>query len=66
MIAYTFGQLKLSEVNYLMHDLELGEIVFSLRIWRHYLYGVKGIHASLVFTISIIAKGPKYKVEVLA
>ncbi|WMV58880.1 hypothetical protein MTR67_052265 [Solanum verrucosum] len=24
-----------------MHYLELAEAVFSLKIWRHYLYGVK-------------------------
>nr|GFB76669.1 reverse transcriptase domain-containing protein [Tanacetum cinerariifolium] len=23
------------------HDLELGAVVFALRLWRHYLYGVK-------------------------
>ena len=29
------------EVNYTTHDLELGAVVFSLKIWRHYLYGTK-------------------------
>jgi len=24
-----------------MRDLELVEVVFALKIWRHYLYGVK-------------------------
>lgn len=24
-----------------MHDLELAPIVFTLNIWRHYLYGIK-------------------------
>nr|GFA52323.1 putative reverse transcriptase domain-containing protein [Tanacetum cinerariifolium] len=28
------------------HDLELGAVVFALRLWRHYLYGVK----CMVFT----------------
>nr|GFC60398.1 putative reverse transcriptase domain-containing protein [Tanacetum cinerariifolium] len=23
------------------HDLELGVVVFALKIWRHYLYGTK-------------------------
>ena len=23
------------------HDLELGAVVFALKIWRHYLYGTK-------------------------
>ena len=40
VIAYASRQLKKHEVNYLMHDLELAVVVFALRIWRHYLYGV--------------------------
>ncbi|GJT11352.1 putative reverse transcriptase domain-containing protein [Tanacetum coccineum] len=27
--------------NYTTHDLELGVVVFSLKMWRHYLYGTK-------------------------
>jgi hypothetical protein len=27
------------EINYLTHDLELGAIVHSLKMWRHYLRG---------------------------
>ncbi|GJY81410.1 putative reverse transcriptase domain-containing protein [Tanacetum coccineum] len=30
-----------SEKNYTTHDLELGAVVFALKIWRHYLYGTK-------------------------
>ncbi|GJS15981.1 putative reverse transcriptase domain-containing protein [Tanacetum coccineum] len=33
--------LKIHEKNYTTHDLELGAVVFALRIWRHYLYGTK-------------------------
>nr|GFA64135.1 putative reverse transcriptase domain-containing protein [Tanacetum cinerariifolium] len=33
--------LKNHEKNYTTHDLELGAIVFALKIWRHYLYGTK-------------------------
>ena len=29
------------ERNYLTHDLELASVVFALKQWRHYLYGVK-------------------------
>ncbi|GJZ17394.1 putative reverse transcriptase domain-containing protein [Tanacetum coccineum] len=29
------------EKNYTTHDLELGAVVFSLKMWRHYLYGIK-------------------------
>ena len=28
------------EQNYPTHDLELDAVVFALKIWRHYLYGV--------------------------
>nr|GEZ82302.1 retrotransposon protein, putative, Ty3-gypsy subclass [Tanacetum cinerariifolium] len=33
--------LRTHEENHMTHDLELGAIVFALRLWRHYLYGVK-------------------------
>ena len=41
VIAYASRQLKPYEVNYHTHDLELAAIVFALKIWRHYLFGVK-------------------------
>ena len=41
VIAYASRQLKRHKKNYPMHDLELAAIVFTLKIWRHYLYGEK-------------------------
>ncbi|GJZ60242.1 putative reverse transcriptase domain-containing protein [Tanacetum coccineum] len=41
VIAYASRQLKPNEENYTTHDLELGAVVFALKIWRHYLYGTK-------------------------
>ncbi|GKD88219.1 putative reverse transcriptase domain-containing protein [Tanacetum coccineum] len=41
VIAYASRQLKKHDKNYTSHDLELGAIVFALKIWRHYLYGTK-------------------------
>ncbi|GJY99935.1 putative reverse transcriptase domain-containing protein [Tanacetum coccineum] len=41
VIAYASRQLKIHEENYTTHDLELGAVVFALKIWRHYLYGTK-------------------------
>ncbi|GKB49760.1 putative reverse transcriptase domain-containing protein [Tanacetum coccineum] len=38
VIAYASCQLKVHEKNYTTHDLELGAIVFALKMWRHYLY----------------------------
>ncbi|GJY49732.1 putative reverse transcriptase domain-containing protein, partial [Tanacetum coccineum] len=46
LIAYASRQLKIHEKNYTTHDLELGAVVFALKIWRHYLYGTK----CMVFT----------------
>nr|GEW91228.1 putative reverse transcriptase domain-containing protein [Tanacetum cinerariifolium] len=43
VIAYTSRQLKIYEMNYTTHDLELGAVVFTLKIWRHYLYGTKSV-----------------------
>ena len=40
-IAYASRQLKTHEVNYATHGLELGVMVFTLKIMRHYLYGTK-------------------------
>ncbi|KAL5570097.1 hypothetical protein UlMin_026672 [Ulmus minor] len=40
VITYASRQLKDYEKNYPTHDLELAAIVFALKIWRHYLYGV--------------------------
>ena len=40
VIAYASRQLKKHEQNYPTHDLELAAVVFALRIWRNYLYGI--------------------------
>ncbi|GJQ90094.1 putative reverse transcriptase domain-containing protein [Tanacetum coccineum] len=43
VIAYASRQLKIYEKNYTTHDLELGAVMFALKIWRHYLYGTKSV-----------------------
>ena len=40
VISYASRKLKVHEKNYPTHDLELAAVVFALKIWRHYLYGV--------------------------
>ncbi|GJW40448.1 putative reverse transcriptase domain-containing protein [Tanacetum coccineum] len=40
-IAYASRQLKPHKENYITHDLELGAVVFALKIRKHYLYGTK-------------------------
>ncbi|GJW91705.1 putative reverse transcriptase domain-containing protein [Tanacetum coccineum] len=41
VIAYASRQLKVHEKNYTIHNLDLGAVVFALKMWRHYLYGTK-------------------------
>ncbi|GKA26228.1 putative reverse transcriptase domain-containing protein, partial [Tanacetum coccineum] len=42
--------------NYTTHNLELGAVVFALRLWRHYLYGTKCVvftdHKSLQYILN--------------
>ncbi|GKA96489.1 putative nucleotidyltransferase, ribonuclease H [Tanacetum coccineum] len=56
VIAYASRQLKIHEKNYTIHDLELGAVVFVLKIWRHYFYGTKNViymdHKSLQYIFS--------------
>nr|GFC68284.1 putative reverse transcriptase domain-containing protein [Tanacetum cinerariifolium] len=41
VISYASRQLKIHEKKYTTNDLELGAVVFALKIWRHYLYGTR-------------------------
>ncbi|GKE98393.1 putative reverse transcriptase domain-containing protein [Tanacetum coccineum] len=56
VIAYVSRQLKVHEENYTTHDLELGAVIFALRLWRHYLYGMKCVvftdHKSLRYILN--------------
>ena len=38
LVAYGSRQLKNHEQNYPTHDMELAAVVFTLKIWLHYLY----------------------------
>jgi hypothetical protein len=55
VVAYASRQLKTHEEKYTTHDLELGAVVFALKMWRHYLYGTKCVvftdHKSLQFIL---------------
>ncbi|GJR83299.1 putative reverse transcriptase domain-containing protein [Tanacetum coccineum] len=56
VIAYASRQLKVHKENYTIYDLELGAVVFALRVWRHYLYGMKCVvftdHKSLQYILN--------------
>ena len=41
VISYSSRKIKVHERNYPTNDLELAAVVFALKQWRHYLYGVK-------------------------
>ena len=53
VVAYGSHQLKNHEQNYPTHDMELEVVVFTLKIWCHYLYGeefeVYSYHKSLKY-----------------
>ncbi|GJT58246.1 putative reverse transcriptase domain-containing protein [Tanacetum coccineum] len=55
VIAYASWQLRTHEKNYTTHDLELGAVIFALRLWRHYLYETKCVvytdHKSLEYIL---------------
>ncbi|GJX53536.1 putative reverse transcriptase domain-containing protein [Tanacetum coccineum] len=57
VIAYASRQLKTHEENYTTHDLELGVVVFALKLWRRYLYGTKCVvytdHKSLQYILDL-------------
>ena len=40
MVAYAARKLKTHEQTYPTHNLELATVVFALKKWRHYFYGV--------------------------
>ena len=40
VVVYASRQLKVHERNYPTHDIELAAMVFALKIFRHYLFGV--------------------------
>jgi len=41
VITYGSRELKRHKQNYPTHNLELIAVVFTLKVWRHYLYGEK-------------------------
>lgn len=40
VITYSMWQLKVHDKTYYTYDLELASVLFALKIWRHYMYGV--------------------------
>nr|GEY27245.1 reverse transcriptase domain-containing protein [Tanacetum cinerariifolium] len=65
VISYASRQLKVHEKNYTTHDLELGAVVFALKIWRHYLYGTKWEANVVADTLSRKEREPLLRVRAL-
>ena len=51
VVAYVSRQLNPHEQNYPTHDLDLADVVFALKILRHYLYGEKCIIFLLIIRV---------------
>ncbi|GJS38191.1 putative reverse transcriptase domain-containing protein [Tanacetum coccineum] len=49
VIAYASRKLRVHEKNYTTHDLELGAVVFALKMWRHYLYGTNNYDCEIQY-----------------
>ncbi|GJS26706.1 putative reverse transcriptase domain-containing protein [Tanacetum coccineum] len=56
VIVYDSQQLKVHKENYTTHDLELGAVVFAIRLWRPLLYETKCVvftdHKSLQYILN--------------
>nr|GEV78589.1 putative reverse transcriptase domain-containing protein [Tanacetum cinerariifolium] len=56
--VYASRQLRVHEENYTTHDLELGAVIFALRLWRHYLFGTKDCQGrKAVYGVGLSWKG---------
>nr|GEU62485.1 putative reverse transcriptase domain-containing protein [Tanacetum cinerariifolium] len=56
LAGYYMRFIEVYEENYTTYELELGAVVFALRLWRHYLYGTKCVvftdHKSLQYILN--------------
>jgi hypothetical protein len=41
VICYKSWKLKEHKRNYVTHDLELTVVIHALKMWRHYIMGIK-------------------------
>ena len=37
VVSYKFGNVKEHENNYVTHDIQLGAIIYAVKMWQHYL-----------------------------
>nr|GFB47407.1 putative reverse transcriptase domain-containing protein [Tanacetum cinerariifolium] len=65
VISCASRRLKIHEKNYTTHDLELGAVVFALKIWRHSLYGTKWKANVIADALSRKEREPPLRVRAL-
>nr|GEY14064.1 putative reverse transcriptase domain-containing protein [Tanacetum cinerariifolium] len=65
VIAYASRQLKIQEKNYTAHDLELGAAVFTLKMWRHYLYRTRVRALVMTMVLNLPKKILEAQIEAL-
>ena len=46
VVCYESRKLNEHEQNYVTHDLELATIIHALKMWRHYLLGMRFVMMS--------------------
>ncbi|GJV69616.1 putative reverse transcriptase domain-containing protein [Tanacetum coccineum] len=63
VIAYASRQLKVHEKNYTTHDLELGAIVFALKMWRHYFMSNWTVRFNHPEKLNVVADVPSERKE---
>ena len=65
VITYASRQLKVHENNYPTNDLNLAAVVFALKIWCHYLYGVLldifTDHKSIQYVLTLKKSSTSYR-----
>ncbi|XP_074297392.1 uncharacterized protein LOC141628112 [Silene latifolia] len=70
IVAYASRQLKVNEMNYPTHDLELAAVVHALKMWRHFVIGVHCFiytdHNSLRLSIQFVESGFDYLGAIVA
>ena len=66
VITYASRQLKIHERDYPTHDLELAAVIFALKIWRYYVYGVSCEIFTDHIEVHFHTKRTEYEVEEMA
>ena len=63
VVAYALRRFRSHKLNYLTYDSKLATIIFTLKIWRHYLCGgeISDLYIPSNFKVLILLKGIKHE-----